>query len=339
MNAFRRAGLTLGRIPAGPRGAITDVPGVRVGHCTLCEGEGERAIRTGVTAILPPDDPYAAPCAAGVFVLHGHGKAVGLWQVQDVGELETPILLTNTLAVYVCAEALLTWTLARHPEARSINPVVLECNDGRLSAIELRPVRLEHALRALEAAGEEVAEGCVGAGTGMIAFGYKSGIGTASRVVGPFTLGVLALPNMGRPEDFVPPSPAPPQGVGPGVAAPSPSSGGGGSLIVVLATDAPLLPGQLGRLCRRAALGAARTGAPADTGSGDFFLAFSTGLRFPRDAERVSAELIPDRSRLLGGLYRAAAEATQEAIYSALLAATPLAGREGTSPPVFRVNR
>lgn len=339
MNAFRRAGLTLGRIPPGPRCAITDVPGVRVGHCTLCAGEGERAIRTGVTAVVPPGDPYAAPCAAGVFVLHGHGKAVGLWQIQDVGELETPILLTNTLAVYVCAEALLAWTLARHPKARSINPVVLECNDGRLSAIELRPVRLEHALRALEAAGEEVAEGCVGAGTGMIAFGYKSGIGTASRVVGPFTLGVLVLPNMGRPEDFVPPFPTPPKGVGTEGAEPSPSSEGGGSLIVVLATDAPLLPGQLGRLCRRAALGAARTGAPADTGSGDFFLAFSTTLRFPRDAERVSAELIPERSRLLGELYRAAAEATQEAIYSALLAATPLAGREGKSPPVFRVSR
>ena len=141
MNALRKAGLSVGRFPSGPRAAITDVLGVRVGHCTLIEGEGPQAIRTGVTAIVPPGDPYAEPFSAGVFVLHGHGKALGLWQIQDVGELETPILLTNTLAVFACAEALLTWTLRKHPEARSINPVVLECNDGRLSAIELRPVR------------------------------------------------------------------------------------------------------------------------------------------------------------------------------------------------------
>jgi len=334
MNAFRKAGLTLGRFPSGPRAAITDVPGVRVGHCTLIEGEGFQAIRTGVTAIVPPGDPYAEPLSTGIFVLHGHGKALGLWQIQDVGELETPILLTNTLAVFACAEALLTWTLRRHPEARSINPVVLECNDGRLSAIELRPVREEHALLALEGAKEEVGEGCVGAGTGMIAFGYKSGIGTAARIVGGFTLGALALPNMGRPEDFRFP--------GSEKSSLAASGGGGqgegdkGSLIVVLATDAPLLPSQLSRLCRRAALGAARTGAPADTGSGDFFLAFSTTLRFPRGLEKVAVEIIPDRSRLIGELYRAAAEATEEAIYSALLSASPVEGREGKIPPVFR---
>ncbi len=335
MNAFRKAGGTLGRLPPGPRCTLTDVPGVRVGHCTLIADEGEKAIRTGVTAIVPPGDPYLEPCSAGVFVLHGHGKALGLWQIRDVGELETPVLLTNTLAVYACAEALLTWTLRRHPQARSINPVVLECNDGRLSAIDLRPVKEEHALQALEAASEEVAEGCVGAGTGMIAFGYKAGIGTASRRVGPYTLGVLALPNMGRPEDF--------RFWGltglPQKKDDQPGSAQDGSLIVVLATDAPLLPAQLGRLCRRAALGAARTGAPADTGSGDFFLAFSTTLRFPRGIEKVTTEIIPERSKWMGEFYRAAAEATEEAIYSALLAATPLVGREGRSPPMFRLSR
>lgn len=332
MNAFRCAGLTLGSLPPGPRAMITDVPGVRVGHYTLIEDVKGSAIRTGVTAIVPPGDPYAEPLAAGIFVLHGHGKATGLWQIQDLGELETPILLTNTLAVFSCAEALLTWTLKRHPQARSVNPVVLECNDGWLSTIEFRPLQEKHALLALDAASEEVAEGCVGAGTGMIAFGYKSGIGTASRIVDPYTVGALALPNMGRREDFVPPSPLALSPFG-GEAG---SEGMGGSLIVVLATDAPLLPAQLARLCRRGLLGAARTGAPADTGSGDFFLAFSTTLRFPRDAKSVAVEIIPDRSRLMGELYRAAAEATQEAIYSALLAATPLTGREGRSPPIFR---
>lgn len=324
----------LGKLPPGPRCAITDVSGVKVGHCTLIADEGEKAIRTGVTAILPPGDPYLEPCSAGVFVLHGHGKALGLWQIRDVGELETPVLLTNTLAVFACAEALLTWTLRRHPQARSVNPVVLECNDGGLSAIELRPVQEEHGLLALEGAGEEVVEGCVGAGTGMIAFGYKSGIGTASRQVGPYTVGVLALPNMGRPEDFRFWGPS---GLSQGKDAQP--SGPDGSLIVVLATDAPLLPAQLSRLCRRAALGAGRTGAPADTGSGDFFLAFSTTLRFPRGREKLAVEVIPDRSHWMGQLYRAAAEATEEAIYSALLAATPIVGRDGKSPPVFRLNR
>ena len=338
MNAFRRRGLALGRIRPGPKGMITDVPGVRVGHCTLIEGEGEKAIRTGVTAIVPPGDLYAEPLSAGIFVLHGHGKALGLWQIQDVGELETPILLTNTFGVYACAEALLTWTLRRHPQARSINPVVLECNDTRLSASELRPVREEHALWALENAEDEVEEGCVGAGTGMIAFGYKSGIGTASRIVDNYSVGVLVLPNMGQAEDFRGPC----EGVAREDSVESDSRPGarraeGGSLIVVVATDAPLFPDQLFRLCRRAALGAARTGAPATTGSGDFFLAFSTTLRFPRGKERLSGERISDRSPLMAELYRAAAEATEEAIYSALLAATPVVGRKGESPPILRL--
>ncbi|MCX7750738.1 MAG: P1 family peptidase [Candidatus Bipolaricaulota bacterium] len=332
MNAFRRAGLALGTFPPGPRGTIADVPGVRVGHWTILRGEGPEAVRTGVTAVVPPGDPYADPLPAGAFVLHGHGKAVGLWQVLHVGELESPVLLTNTLAVPRCAEALLTWTLARHPGARSVNPVVLECNDGRLSAIEARPVTEADALAALAAAADEVEEGCVGAGTGTVAFGRKSGIGTASRVVEPFTVGALALPNMGRPEDLrLPPRPF--QGT-PRRDAALPSQEEG-SLVVVLATDAPLLPEQLSRLARRAALGAARAGAPATTGSGDFFLALSVGWRIPRGRERIQLEFLPDRSPTVDGLYRAAAEATEEAIYSALFAATPLVGRDGASFPTL----
>jgi D-aminopeptidase len=302
-------------------------------------------VRTGVTAILPPGDPYADPLPAGAFVLHGHGKAVGLAQVRDLGELETPVLLTNTLAVFRCADALVTWTLARHPEARSVNPVVLECNDGYLSAIEARSVTEGDALAALAAAGDEVAEGCVGAGTGMVAFGFKSGVGTASRQVGPFAVGALALPNMGRREDvrFLrrPPHPGPLPRREEGKETPSPSTGerggegDGGSLIVVVATDAPLLPGQLSRLARRAALGAARTGAPADTGSGDFFLAFSTGWRIPRGVESVRVEFVPDRSKLMGDLYRATAEAAEEAVLSALFAATPIVGRDGQVVPTL----
>jgi len=170
VNAFRALGLSLGQLPPGERCSLCDVPGVRVGHRTIIRGEGEEAIRTGVTAVVPPGDLYAEPLPAGAFVLHGHGKAVGLWQLLHLGTLETPILLTSTLAVFRAADALVTWTLARHPKARSVNPVVLECNDGFMSAIELRPVSEGDALAALEAAKGEVEEGCVGAGTGMIAF-------------------------------------------------------------------------------------------------------------------------------------------------------------------------
>ncbi len=337
MNAFRQAGLALGRFPPGPTCTITDVPGIRVGHRTVARGEGQAAVRTGVTAIVPPGDPYAEPLPAGAFVLHGHGKATGLWQVLHLGEIETPILLTNTLAVPRCADALLTWTLARHPEARSVNPVVLECNDGRLSAIETRPVTEDDALAALDAAGEAVEEGCVGAGTGMVAFGFKSGVGTASRVAA-FTVGALALPNMGRREDFRPPLPLSPGG---SERTKTPATGVGreaedaGSLIVILATDAPLLPEQLSRLARRAALGAARTGAPADTGSGDFFVAFSTGWRIHRGQDRIQVGLIPDRSKLMGDLYRATSEAAEEAVFSALFAATPVVGRDGLCVPTM----
>lgn len=328
MNAFRTAGLSLGQFPSGPRGTIADVRGVRVGHRTLLHGDGPGAVRTGVTAIVPPGDPYLEPLPAGAFVLHGHGKAVGLWQLLHLGELETPIILTNTLAVPRCADALISWTLARHPTARSVNPVVLECNDGGLSAIETRPVAESDTHAALEAVSDEVEEGCVGAGAGVVAFGLKSGIGTASRVVGSFAVGGLALPNMGQREGLrLPPGLSVPESAG--------GSADTGSLVVVLATDAPLLPEQLSRLCRRAALGAARTGAPATTGSGDFFVAFSTAWRIPRGKDLVQVEFIADRAPTMGDLYRAAAEVTEEAIYSALLSATPLVGRDGLSFPTL----
>lgn len=340
MNAFRKEGLSLGVVPPGPRGTIADVSGVLVGHRTLIRGGGPHAACTGVTAVVPPGDPYLDPLPAGAFVLHGHGKATGLWQLLHLGELETPILVTNTLAVPRCADALLSWTLARHPAARSVNPVVLECNDGRLSAIETRPVTEDDALAALSSAGEEFAEGCLGAGTGMVAFGMKSGVGTASRAVEPFTVGALAVPNMGRRENLrfpgVPPHPDRRGGEGGHLSTPAgegPQEGG--SLVVVLATNAPLLPDQLSRLCRRAALGAARTGAPADTGSGDFFVAFSVGWRIRRGVDRLAVEFIADRSPTMGDLYRAAAEATEEAIYSTLLAATPLVGRDGQVVPTL----
>jgi D-aminopeptidase len=263
-------------------------------------------------------------------VLHGHGKAVGLWQLSHLGSLETPILLTNTLATFRCADALISWTLTRHLDARSINPVVLECNDGFLSAIETRPVAEDDALAALSVACDEVEEGCVGAGTGMVAFDLKSGIGTASRVVGEWTVGALVLPNMGRRGDL--------RFLGRELSlsgVPTLRREEQGSVIVVLATDAPLIPEQLSRLARRGALGLARTGAPASSGSGDFLIAFSTAWRIPRRAERLQVEFILDRSKTMGELYRAAAEATEEAVLSALLAACDMEGRKGRLVPAL----
>ncbi len=325
MNTFRALGLTLGQLPPGERCSICDVLGVRVGHRTLIRGSGAEAVRTGVTAIVPSEDPYAEPLPAGAFVLHGHGKAVGLWQLLHLGTLETPIILTNTLATFRCADALITWTLKRHPDARSINPVVLECNDGHLSAIESRPVTEGDALAAIGAAEDEVEEGCVGAGTGMVAFGLKSGVGTASRRAGEWTVGALAIPNMGRREDLL--------FLGRKLdlsGVPRIHREDRGSVVVILATDAPLLPEQLSRLARRGALGLARTGAPASPGSGDFLVAFSTAYRIPRKATRIRVEFIPDRE--LGILYRAAAEATEEAVLSALLSAQGMEGRSGPVP-------
>jgi len=322
MNALRKAGVSVGQFPPGERCAISDVPGVLVGHHTVCSNEGDSAVRTGVTAILPPGDLYEQPLPAGVFVLHGFGKAVGLWQVDHMGVLETPVLFTNTLSTFRCADALVGWTVDRHPRARSVNPVVLECNDGWLSAIESRAVSAEHVRAALTEASADFAEGCVGAGTGMVAYELKSGIGTASCAVDRWTMGALAMPNMGRREDLL--------FVGRPLelsAVPRIRREEAGSVVVVLATDAPVSPRQLGMLARRGALGLARTGAPADTGSGDFVVAFSTSYRFPRKEERVPVELVGDHSSVMSRLVRAAAQVAEEAVLSALLAARTTTGR------------
>ncbi len=325
MNALRSAGFTVGALPPGSSCSIADVPGVRVGHSTVEEGDGAGAVRTGVTAVIPPGDLLGAPLHAGVYVLHGYGKATGLWQVAHLGSLETPILLTNTLATFRCADALVSWTLARHPQARSVNPVVLECNDGWLSTIQVRAITEAHALSALDVATPEVHEGCVGAGSGMVAYELKSGVGTASCTVGPFTMGALVVPNMGRREDLLFLGRRPDLTKVPGTRRPEP-----GSVVVVLATDAPLHPHELGLLARRGALGLARTGAPADMGSGDFVLIFSTGQSCGQDGGcSCAVGHSAPYGEHMAGLIRACAQVTEEAVLSALLAAQSTTGRDG----------
>jgi D-aminopeptidase len=307
----RDLGLRLGELPSGPRDAITDVARVRVGHCTLIEGE---AVRTGVTAVLPHGgNPFVEKVRAGVHVYNGFGKTVGLEQVRELGQIESPILLTSTLNVWRVADALVDWLAERNPGARSMNPLVAECNDGFLNDNVARPVRAEHVRAAIGSAGEEVAEGNAGAGVGMTGFGWKGGIGTASRVAGEATVGALALLNCGDPGELR---------IGEvhvgRIARPASDKGPDGSIIVLLATDAGLDARQLGRLAKRGVLGLGRVGASGANGSGDVFLAFTTHRATPD---------VPDDA--LSPVFQAAVEATEAAIVNALLAAETLRGRDG----------
>jgi D-aminopeptidase len=346
----RDLGLVVGVHPPGGHNAITDVAGVRVGHTTLWRGEGKLVpgqgpVRTGVTAILAGADPWAEPCPAAAFVFNGNGEMTGLACLQDLGVLETPILLTNTLNVGKVADAAVTWILARHPEvgitADVPLPVVAECDDSTLNDIQGRHVGEKEVLAALEAArGGPVEEGAVGGGTGMIAYGFKAGIGTSSRVLsgfgGPsYTVGVLVMANQGdRAELRV-------DGVPVGREIPEDVAGrhSQGSIIIIVATDAPLSRLQLGRLARRAIVGLARTGATGHHGSGDLVLAFSMAGRVPRDRwDRVeAAQVLPDP--LLDTLYEGTAEATEEAILNALLRARTTVGRDGNTAVALPLGR
>lgn len=330
-------GIRIGSLPPGPRDDLTDVPGVWVGHATVVASPaGEPPARTGVTAILPHTGNLAAhPVPAGHFILNGFGKSVGLPQVAELGQLETPILLTNTLDVWRAAEALADHVLAQNPGLRSINPVVLECNDGRLNGIRshhVTPEAVRAALANAAANSGPVRQGAVGAGTGMIAFQVKAGIGSASRQVSlppapaPVTVGALVLANFGRWEQLTVAG-VPVGRLLPRPVSPAPPPDAAGSIIMILATDAPLDPGSLARLARRAPLGMARTGGVAHHGSGDFALAFATRPPAPE----------PPPPPLLDLLFQAAVEATEAAILNALFAAVPVDGDGGYSTPALPV--
>lgn len=322
----------LGRFEPGPLGAITDVPGVEVGHFTLVEGE---SIRTGVTAILPHDgNIFAAKVPAAIVVANGFGKLVGFTQVRELGELETPLLLTNTLQVWDAAAALVTHTLSQpgNAEVRSVNPVVGETNDGWLNDIRRRPLRAEHFAAAMhDATTGPVEEGAVGAGTGTRALGFKGGIGTASRVVGPWTLGVLVQTNFGG-SLVVAGVP-----VGQRLAAEG-EPDRDGSCMIVIATDAPLDARQLERLAKRSFVGMARTGASFSHGSGDYAIAFSTLDDVDSDGgARPSRPRVPDAQ--LSPLFEAVADATEVAIVNSLVHASTTRGHRGHTAEALPVER
>jgi D-aminopeptidase len=322
----RDLGLAPGILPTGRLNAITDVAGIKVGHFTLTEGE---SIRTGVTAILPHGgNLYQDKVPAGLAVGNGFGKLMGSTQLTELGEIETPILLTNTLAIPRAAEALIDWTLSQsgNEDVRSVNPIAGETNDGILNDIRARALTVEHMHMALEnASAGPVAEGCVGAGTGTICLGWKGGIGTSSRVLPDGTiLGALVQSNFGGilQMDGIP--------VGKLLESESAShtSSADGSIMIVIATDAPLSDRNLTRLARRGLAGLARTGASMSNGSGDYVIAFSTHEGVRRTPERrKQAWAYPEASNeMMSPLFQAAIECTEEAIYNSLTMATTMHG-------------
>ena len=331
----REAGITFGILPPGRLNAITDVEGVAVGHVTLIEGAN---IRTGVTAILPHGaNLYQDKVPAGFAVGNGYGKFMGSTQVDELGEIESPILLTNTLNVPEAAAGAIEWTLRQpgNEAVRSVNAIVGETNDGFLNDIRARRVRPADAIAAIEAARSgPVVEGSVGAGTGTVAFDWKGGIGTSSRqlpqTLGGWTVGVLVQSNYGG----VLTVGGVPVGQALGRYFLKHQLGAGsadGSIIIVIATDAPLSDRNLERLARRAFLGIGRTGSPMTNGSGDYAIAFSTNLdvrRTPeRRASRTTIAELPNEQ--MSPLFQAAVEATEEAVINSLFAATAMDGAQG----------
>jgi len=333
---LRDLGITIGRMPPGKTNGITDVPGVQVGHASLIEGD---RTRTGVTAIIPHDgNLFYEKVHAAAVTINGFGKAIGLAQINELGTIETPILLTNTLNVGKVSDALIAWVL-EHCQLSdrpivSINPVVAECNDSYLNDIQVRAIGQEHVFHALDSASSKpVEEGVVGAGAGVSAFEFKSGIGSASRIVSfdgvSYTVGVLSLPNFGRREELVI------DGIPVGRMlrdyGKEPVSPDEGSIVIVIGTDIPLSHRQLARIGKRAAFGIARTGGTCHNGSGEFTIAFSTANKVPDDPKRVllNEYRLNDAHSAINEVFQATIEAVEESILCALFSAKTVIGKEG----------
>ncbi|OQX53524.1 MAG: aminopeptidase [Candidatus Aminicenantes bacterium 4484_214] len=330
----REFGIKIGVLPPGPLNAITDVSGVKVGQLTLIKGE---SIRTGVTAICPHGgNIYQEKVPAAIYVGNGYGKLTGISQVNELGNIETPIILTNTLSVPVAAEALIEYTLAQpeNEKVGSVNPIVGETNDGWLNDIRQRVITREDVIEALKkAASGPVEEGAVGAGTGTICFGYKGGIGTASRklpeALGGYTIGVLVQTNHGGILQI--------NGFQVGVRLGKYylqnilTNDSPGSCMVIVATDAPLSSRNLKRLAKRALLGIVRTGGFYSNGSGDYAIAFSTAseVRIPHRSKTPFLNKKVLRNSQMSPLFLAAVEACEEAILNSLFKATSMTGYNG----------
>jgi D-aminopeptidase len=340
----RDAGIVIGSMTPGPLNAITDVPGVRVGQVTLIDGSGPHRpgigpVRTGVSVVLPHGgNLFREKVPAAIFVLNGFGKCMGQEQVDELGVIESPIALTGTMNVGIVTDGIVEHAIRQNPDCgvttSMVNPIVTECSDSYLNDQHGRHVRQSHVIAAIQSATEgAVDEGTIGAGTGMTLFGFKGGIGTASRRLsgdlGGYSVGVLVLGNCGRREqlliDGVP--------VGRELTGWQPPEAGEdtGSIIILVATDAPMLDRSLRRMARRAALGLARTGSIAAHGSGDYIIAFSNAFTIPHEPDEHTIALthVVESGSLINSLFQAVVEATEEAIVNALFRASTLAGRDG----------
>src|SRR5215212_5063329 len=333
---LRELGYGVGRFPTGALNALVDVPGVLVGHRTLIEGE---RLRTGVTAVLPHGgNLYDEKVLGACHVVNAYGKAAGLTQLAELGTVESPILLTNTLSVGAAWEGGLRHLLERNPAAArdrdTVNVIVGECFDGWLSDARALAVRPEHALEAIAAASpHEASEAAVGAGTGTTCFGFKSGVGTSSRNLEGHVLGCLVVSNYGARRDLQmlvgPDAPLPEGGAEP------PAQGG--SIMIILATDAPLSERQLRRLAARGAFGLARAGSFAANSSGEYVISFSTAQTVPHrvDRDREEFSFLRDDSVALRNLFEAAGDVVQESVLNSLCSAKAMQGRDGNRAEAF----
>ena len=333
----RDLGVIIGRLTPGETNSIIDVSGVMVGHVTLSyDSPTDGIIRTGVTAVTAHEgNLFREKVWAAAHVINGFGKSLGLSQIQELGFLETPIVLTNTLSVGTAFQAIVQYTLEQNPDVWTVNPVVGECNDRILNDIRSPAIGIEHVLRAIgNASDTPTPEGAVGAGTGMSCYGWKGGIGTSSRRIRPefggFVIGILVLSNFGLAEDLVIDGVAVGRSLVPPVDprcesdAPNPA----GSCIVILATNAPVSTRQLGRLARRVQTGLARTGTFGEHASGEYVFAFSTSRSKASDDDRhviLSSELT-ETGPELDELFRATVEATEEAVINSLFTAHTVYG-------------
>lgn len=336
-------GIHIGRLQPGRYDAITDVAGVRVGHVTHVSGSGKLVpgvgpVRTGVTAVLPRTDVWHNKVYAAAWALNGNGEMTGTTWINEAGWMEVPVLLTDTLSVGRVDDGVVSWYLKQYPDVGIGDdvplPVVAECDDEFLNDQQGRHNTAADAVTALDSAtGGAVAQGGVGAGTGMVSFEFKGGIGTASRVLsasnGGYTTGVLVNTNTGRRAELT--VAGVPVGANIADLLPHEPKAGNGSVIIVIATDAPLLHDQLERLAKRAALGLARTGATARTGSGDLIIAFSTANVVPHYPDaRTSTVTVLDQYHI-NPLFDATEDATEEAVINALLAGQTTIGRSGNT--------
>lgn len=344
----RDLGIEIGRYSPGPLNAITDVPGVEVGHSTAIRGSGPEAVRTGVTAVYPGKQPWRDRVFAGTGVLNGYGELIGISHIDELGLLTTPVVLTSSLSIGLAYDATAKWIHETDPGLDEVPmPVVSECDDGFLNDAHSFPLTSDDVVHALEnAKGGEVEEGCVGAGTGMQCFDFKGGIGTASRTLPPgaggYIVGALVLTNFGSRADLliagVP--------VGREISDLMPSEHSEGSAIAIVATNAPMLPHQLKRLALRGGFGLVRSGSIAENWSGELLLAFSTAQTVPLEAAgpKTSFESVPEgagdtQSEVYNAIFGAAVESVEEAVVNALLQAETMEGRDGNVLHALPVER